>query len=124
MRGAEMPETENEYGCVRCQAYHGESDGPVYAEHLTWQSKHGLRRRSVQPQAYPCPVCSGPTQYQMFSGGREWYCPACDTNGEYPAEGENLPRATLLRNGDAGATALRAQMDQELARLRDGGSDE
>ena len=44
-----MPETENEYGCVRCQAYHGESDGPVYTEHLTWQSKHGLRRRVKAP---------------------------------------------------------------------------
>ena len=40
-----MAETENEYGCVRCQAYHGESDGPVYAEHIMQQSKHGFRRR-------------------------------------------------------------------------------
>lgn len=40
-----MSETENEYGCVRCQAWHGESDGPVYAEHIMHQSKHGLRRR-------------------------------------------------------------------------------
>jgi hypothetical protein len=38
-------ESELEYGCVRCQAWHGESDGPVYAEHLISQSKHGLRRR-------------------------------------------------------------------------------
>jgi len=38
---------EYEYGCVRCQAWHGESDGPIYAEHLMWQSKHGLRRRPI-----------------------------------------------------------------------------
>lgn len=38
-------ESELEYGCVRCQAYHGESDGPVYQEHIMWQSKHGMRRR-------------------------------------------------------------------------------
>ena len=82
-------------------------------------------------EAYPCPVCGGGTQYQMFSAGREWYCPACGSDGPYPAEGDGpypaegdgLPRATLLRNGEAGLTALRAQMDQELARLRDG-SDE
>jgi hypothetical protein len=81
------------------------------------------RGGAAMAETYPCPVCGGGTQYQMLSGGREWYCPACDTNGEYPAEGEGLPRATLLRNGEAGLTALRAQMDQELARLRDG-SDE
>jgi len=38
------PAPENEYGCVRCQAYHRESDGPIYAEHILWQSKHGIRR--------------------------------------------------------------------------------
>jgi hypothetical protein len=38
-------ESELEYGCVRCQAYHGESDGPIYQEHIMSQSKHGLRRR-------------------------------------------------------------------------------
>jgi hypothetical protein len=48
-------------------------------------------------------------------------CPECGNGheGEYPQSGEGLPRATLLRNGDAGVTALRAQMDQELARLRE-----
>jgi hypothetical protein len=65
-----------------------------------------------------CPDCGAATHYRIFSGGREWICDN-EHEGEYPAEGENLPRATLLRNGDAGATALRAQMDQELARLRD-----
>ena len=42
-----MNETEQEYGCVRCQKYHGESDGPIYAEHIMHQSKHGLRRRPI-----------------------------------------------------------------------------
>ena len=51
-----MDEAENEYGCTRCQAWHGESDGPVYAEHITFQSKHGLRRRPAggwQPSLPP-----------------------------------------------------------------------
>lgn len=74
-------------------------------------------------ETYPCPACGAGTQYQMLSGGREWYCPGCGADGSYPAEGENLPRATLLRNGEAGVAALRAQMDQELARLTDGGGD-
>lgn len=39
------PDGEWEYGCVKCQKYHGESDGPIYAEHIGSQSKHGLRRR-------------------------------------------------------------------------------
>lgn len=43
-----MPVTyENEYGCCKCQAWHGESDGPVCAEHIWEQSEHGLRRRPV-----------------------------------------------------------------------------
>ena len=65
--------------------------------------------------AWPCSICGGPTVYQTFSGGREWYCEACDTTGEYPEGGPGLPRATLLRTPE-GAVALRAQMDQELAR--------
>ena len=38
---------EWEYGCCLCQTYHGESDGPIYREHLMRQSKHGLRRRPM-----------------------------------------------------------------------------
>ena len=73
--------------------------------------------------SYPCPSCGAETQYQTFSGGREFYCPGCGNQGSYPEEGENLPRATLLRTPE-GQIALRAQMDQELARLRDEGADE
>lgn len=40
-------ESEWEYGCVRCQKYHAESDGLIYTEHIALQSKHGLRRRPV-----------------------------------------------------------------------------
>ena len=50
-----VTETENEYGCVRCQAWHGESDGPIYAEHLLHQSKHGLRDRPAG--GWPVPAC-------------------------------------------------------------------
>lgn len=66
---------------------------------------------------FKCPHCKGDTEYQTFSGGREWYCPFCEAEGEYPDTGENLPRATLLRCPE-GVVALRAQMDQELARRR------
>jgi len=45
MYGEPLYDYELEYGCCRCQVYHAESDGPVYAEHLMWQSKHGTRRR-------------------------------------------------------------------------------
>lgn len=65
-----------------------------------------------------CPNCDAETVYQAFSGGREWYCEACDNNGLYPEHGAGLPRATLLRT-EAGRIALKAQMDQELARHRD-----
>jgi hypothetical protein len=67
---------------------------------------------------YPCPACGAKTHYQVLSGGREYYCPACGCTGSYPDEGEGLPRATLLRTPE-GRVALKAQMDQELARLAD-----
>ena len=53
--------TENEYGCVRCQAWHGESDGPIYAEHIMHQSKHGIRRRPVGGWGTPEPAASAQT---------------------------------------------------------------
>jgi uncharacterized protein (DUF983 family) len=67
-----------------------------------------------------CPDCGAETVYQTFSGGREWYCPACGADGEYPPDGQ-LPRATLLQTPE-GRVALRAQLDQELASRRDRGS--
>lgn len=70
--------------------------------------------------AWPCSICGGATVYQAFSGGREWYCAACDTTGEYPDDAPGLPRAALLRTPE-GVIALRAQMDQDLARRRDQG---
>jgi hypothetical protein len=68
--------------------------------------------------SYPCPYCGTETDYQSFSGGREWFCPGCEANGNYPEDAEGLPRATLLRT-EEGRIALRAQMDQELARRAD-----
>lgn len=65
--------------------------------------------------AHCCPQCGAETVYQRFSGGREWYCERCDINGEYPPDGP-LPRATLLATPE-GRVALRAQMDQEIARI-------
>ena len=66
--------------------------------------------------AFPCPSCGAPTVYQAFSGGREYWCPACADNGDYPATGDHLPRATLLRT-PAGVAALREQMDAALDQI-------
>lgn len=69
---------------------------------------------------YRCPACGGPTVYKVFSGGREWDCEDCDADGDYP-EDETPPRLKLLQS-EAGRVALRAEMDQELARRRDEGT--
>lgn len=66
-----------------------------------------------------CPMCGGTdTVYAAFSGGREMFCPACEDNYSIPGDSGDAPRAVLLRT-PAGRVALRAQMDQDLARLRD-----
>lgn len=74
--------------------------------------------------SYPCEAC-GCTDcvYAMFSGGREYYCPVCESNFPYPPVeemGADAPRAVLLQT-EEGRIALRAQMDQELARLAEEG---
>lgn len=66
---------------------------------------------------YVHPACGKKTVYQLFSGGREWYCESCDETGEYP-EGET-PRRVKLLQSEAGRSALRAEMAQELARRED-----
>lgn len=68
--------------------------------------------------SHVCLECGTETTYQAFSGGREWYCPGCGADGTYPDHMEDPPRAVLLQTPE-GRIALRAQMDQELARLRD-----
>jgi hypothetical protein len=62
--------------------------------------------------------CGVLTRYQILSGGREFFCEACGTNGIYP-EGDGGPRARLLDQGPDGIALLRAQMDQEIARRKD-----
>lgn len=66
-----------------------------------------------------CPKCGTENNtYQSFSGGREMWCyDHDDTFMIADAEGPP-PRATLLQTPE-GRIALKAQMDQELARLRD-----
>lgn len=64
-----------------------------------------------------CPYCGTPTSYQVFSGGKEWYCEPCDTNGCYPAD--ETPRRLKMLQSPEGVVALRAELDQELARRRD-----
>jgi len=69
--------------------------------------------------AYPCPECGRPTAYRVFCGGREWVCGHCGADGDYP-EGAAPRRAALLRTPE-GRSALRAETDRELARLRERG---
>lgn len=87
---------------------------PIHPEHLSevpWNGRYDEAGRHV------C-VCGTHTQYQSFSGGQEFYCPGCKTDGSYPA-GEGGPRARLLAEGPDGVASLRAQMDQEIARRKD-----
>jgi transposase-like protein len=66
-----------------------------------------------------CPMCSSEeVVYASYSGGREMYCPDCDDNFPIPDDESNPPRAKLLQTWE-GRAALRAKMDQELARRRD-----
>jgi hypothetical protein len=37
-----MPETLQEYGCVKCQETHF-SNQSIYREHIDFQSKHGIK---------------------------------------------------------------------------------
>lgn len=61
-------------------------------------------------------TCGEPTVYQSFSGGREFYCEACDGGGYYP-EGEGGPQARLLATKD-GSYKLRRRMYDEIARRK------
>ena len=38
------------YGCVRCQVVHFEGS-PLYKQHLTYQSKHGIRAYSAEERS-------------------------------------------------------------------------
>lgn len=64
-----------------------------------------------------CTECNAESVYQVFSGGREWHCPNCHSSGEY--RHDEAPRRAALLQTEDGRTALRAEMDQELARQRD-----
>lgn len=63
-----------------------------------------------------CP-CGAPSTYQMFSGGKEFYCPSCGTQGTYP-EGDGGPRARLLTIED-GALKLRRMVYEEMGRRKE-----
>jgi hypothetical protein len=67
-----------------------------------------------------CPDCHcDEAVYQSMSGGQEGYCPKCnDTFSLSRLPVDERPLAVLLQT-EAGQTALRARMDQRLARLRD-----
>ena len=65
---------------------------------------------------FPCPEkgCGAATRYVPYTGGNEYTC-ANGHDGIYPHEGDNLPRATLLRTAE-GTAQLRADMRAEIAR--------
>lgn len=67
-----------------------------------------------------CPHCGTATQYQLFSGGKEWYCPGCEADGSYP-DGVAPSRAGLLAT-DEGRAALRQQMLDHLLSMGEGAS--
>lgn len=64
-----------------------------------------------------CPGCHEPTVYQLFSGGREWYCGTCDMDGQYP-DGRAPSRAALLTTTE-GRAALRDDMRTHLESLKE-----
>lgn len=63
-----------------------------------------------------CPQCGTATVYQVFSGGKEWYCEGCGADGSYP-EGKAPSRAGLLATAE-GRAALKEQMHTHLDQLR------
>ncbi len=58
-----------------------------------------------------CPTCDSPTTYKLFSGGKEWYCGQCHTDGEYES-GEAPRRVQLIQDGKF--EELRAEMYQHF----------
>ena len=42
-----LPVEVREFACCKCQSYHREG-GPLYAAHLWYQSKHGVRTVRVR----------------------------------------------------------------------------
>lgn len=66
-----------------------------------------------------CPDCDEPTEYQRFSGGREFYCRPCDNHGMYP-EGAAPPRLQMLADGKF--DELRQEMRAEIVKRKAGGA--
>jgi uncharacterized protein (DUF983 family) len=62
-----------------------------------------------------CPNCETPTQYQAFSGGREWYCSGCGNDGLYASDAEKPPRVALMGQM-GGFDELRRQMREHFAK--------
>lgn len=66
--------------------------------------------------ATPCWVCGcSETQYQSFSGGREFYCPQCDDTHPYQ-EGDAPRRVQMLADGKF--DELHAEMRDHLEKKR------
>lgn len=59
-------------------------------------------------------MCGGnDAVYQMFSGGREGYCPTCDDNFLLDPNAPDAPRAVLLQTA-LGREQLRRDMHAHL----------
>lgn len=63
-----------------------------------------------------CEWCGNPTTYQILSGGKEFWCPTCETQGPYP-EGEGGPIGRMFAEPD-GAKKVRRLMYDEIARRK------
>jgi hypothetical protein len=75
--------------------------------------RQAIQCPGVEQNEHLCPECGAKTQYQTYSGGREWYCPSCKTNGPY-GDGEAPRRAAMLTTPE-GRTTLRGEMREHLA---------
>lgn len=65
---------------------------------------------------HTCAVCgSADTQYQPFSGGKEYYCPSCEEVHPYE-EGTAPRRAQMMQRGEF--EELKQEMREELERRR------
>lgn len=58
------------------------------------------------------------TQYQLFSGGREFYCPECDYQAFYPQTDIPMIRAQLLAFGSEGIRQFKKEMKEELEKRK------
>jgi hypothetical protein len=91
------------YECTKCQSIHYEN-GSAFAEHIMYQSKHGIRDKTppapvvALPDGAPtpdrCPACG--EQFELARGS--FYTPNhADPSGDEPCEGIGEPMVITVR---------------------------